>query len=607
MAEGIGKSSEPLENTVFFGTSGHVDSRGEVEDKQNVLSNSLSLDGVTSGSCATSIVDRPLQADRTSSSYREVNGKDASTSPKTKNNEQSRTSRAQQIAPRALLLFVCLAYLAISFMTIDVGLGAISKHLVVRLDNAKLQLNAAMDDRFREKVLYQRLDAIMSTPLSRGFMEIYEECLVRGLQTANAQMPVPGWTDYADIRDQTIKWTTENCGRLLYSPHVMRPAVQHAIPMYWANLRYRSRLVAEKTLEFIRQRTDVALNWWYRKGYMDAAPIKKEGHLNVQDPPQPRTRVPFGFDLQCNPPTPCRLMYPSSQCQERVKKGGETLPPGSIGECSDKKKISEKDTARAHRRVANLTLLCTKIGKLIAMNALVLRFFLSMECSWALMYLLAAISTLNKTSLYTFKSGLAQFNVRKTFYQASEEAKYTIGTIIIQLCAWLAYAVVARFSCDEYHIACLAGMALVFAGLSQLTNFFFPIEQVEHIFQIVHVVKELYLVIRGRDPNEKPEDTVKSADAEGKITAVNAPRQPASPSTTIEEDIQAIRHQGGLSLASVSEFAIETDTESDTESGYTGGEDTDHEDTDSEGFVDVAGGVTPTVFGAASGWSVVDG
>lgn len=586
--------------------------------EQNIPSKPAITGSIEDEPGAAATVDRPLVPDNMPSPHQELEGRDASMNLKTADDRKPHTSMVQQIAPRALLLFVCFAYLAISAMTIDIGLSAISKHLERRVEKAEVQLKAAMDDRYREKVLYHRLDTIISTPLNRGFMETYEECLVRGLQTANSQMSVSGWTDYADIRNQTIEWTTQNCGRLLYTPQIMEPSAQHVISVYLVSVCRHSHQVVVRTLEFIKQRTRLVLNWWYGQGYIDVAAVEEKGNSSVQDTRRPHTKIPFGFDLQCDASLPCRLMYPPSHCSGRVETVGNTVSQANNDQCFDKKRTSEKTTAQARRRAANLAFFHMKIREAMEKNTRLLSILIQCEFICAMTYLLAATRTLCKRSQAPIRK-TPLLNIHQAFHQASKEAKYALGTITIQLCALSSYKVVDRLSRnDKSHLSCLIGLSLTACGIAQLLNFFFPIKQVEHIFQPTSVAKDLYRILRRRDLSQQSETDLELEPAEqeniSKMLLLLLPILPLLPLsvTTVHHDFcQTTYPSAEYSPASVSDSIIATYTDSDTDGQYARGYDTDDDDDDddgvgSESFIDLAGGVTPVVLEASSGWSVVD-
>jgi hypothetical protein len=141
--------------------------------------------------------------------------------------------KANRAIPQLWVIIACLAYIATSITAMQYGLYTTSAFLGARLDQAQVELKAQGDLLFREQLLYGQFDKVLGSQLSRGFMETYEDCLVRGISEADVHYFGLGF-DYPDIRNQTVDWTTENCQRLHFTPQTSDKTPQQAVLTYWA-------------------------------------------------------------------------------------------------------------------------------------------------------------------------------------------------------------------------------------------------------------------------------------------------------------------------------------------------------------------------------------
>ncbi|KAJ4376220.1 alpha,alpha-trehalase nth1 [Neocucurbitaria cava] len=232
--------------------------------------------------------------------------------PKT---DERQSSESTRVVPLILLLTACFAYLITAFFAIDHGLLTVSHVIESRHHQAISELHAQSNVVYREEILYTQLDTLLDSQLSRGYLESHEECLARGLQTADRQLLCYGGFEYPDIRNQTMDWVADNCGRLLYTPQVSDPSLGQAVLAYVAQASLHGRKKAQEALDYMQQKAHWILDWLCNKDLVQNNPARFERvsaytqtlkTLNYQ---RSRIEMPSGFALDCENYNACRLVY----------------------------------------------------------------------------------------------------------------------------------------------------------------------------------------------------------------------------------------------------------------------------------------------------------
>ncbi|KAF1939679.1 hypothetical protein EJ02DRAFT_424588 [Clathrospora elynae] len=486
--------------------------------------------------------------------------------------ENSCRVKLQRARPRIVLLITCIAYLITAFTTLNIGSLSISNFINSRLKRAQLQLRTQSNIMHREQALYGVLDTLVSSRLDRGFMESHEHCLVRGLQTADQRLFGLGF-QHPDICDQVVDWTMENCGRLQFTPQVIQPTPRHAVLTYWAKASYRSRQLAERALGFKKYTHNVHV-------------------LTGEELQQPlidrrsSTPVPFGFQMLCTQSQPCRLFYPKSS-----------------NDRSDKETVSGEALVKTARKVADLNAFCTKLN----VNRLTIQYGLI----FALMSLQMCLVIVHIAGM-AFEARLESwmFLLPKLDIPVSREQKYGMIWSTLQAITSLVYMKLATGPSCRDDTTMIVGLAMSLLGFSMLARFFFPGSK--HNAPRAHdQVKELYLIIQGRDiPGEKEEEVEDQGKKEEEFDQTNYEphHRIVSPHMTIQEDIRTAhiamqkRHdamrilRGSLremqDSRAIIDSVVETKTEPDTESNSNSDSDSEF---DNEGSIDLAGGITPSI------------
>jgi hypothetical protein len=133
--------------------------------------------------------------------------------------------KAKQALPHIAVLLKCILFLTMVFAVFGIGLRLLSLGLKSDLDRAEVALRDHSNVQYREQLLYIRSIDVTSTQLRARFMEKHEDCLVRGMHHVDQELFGIG-LQYPDIRNQSIEWTTENCGRMHYALKVVMPLTQ---------------------------------------------------------------------------------------------------------------------------------------------------------------------------------------------------------------------------------------------------------------------------------------------------------------------------------------------------------------------------------------------
>ncbi|KAF1849380.1 uncharacterized protein K460DRAFT_415758 [Cucurbitaria berberidis CBS 394.84] len=525
---------------------------------------------------------------------------DASTAKVRKVKDRQRI-KAERARPRIMIIIACLAYLATALLAINIGLLNISNFIEPRLALAESETQAESFGIVRERMRLIRLEKLLAGQLSRMSMESHEECLARGLQAAHK---IHDGFQYADVRNQTMDWVMENCGRLLYTPQVADPSLQQTVLAHLTHTSNRGRQIAEEAVSFVKQKahwilhrlfsTDLAQDDSARIEYVQAHDQFPKSSNN----PLPRIQMPFGFDLACEDYSPCRLIYPHKSTNPYSK------PTFTI----------VKFRASAHK-FAELSIVKARLDTLrAAFDMLVFVLVLAYGCLIVIYIRVKAFKPaqiiLPATSLEEGQSILSIIMLL-----ISREDKYLFGSLALEVVSSLLYCSTLYASRTGGKLSMIWGLFMSMVGLSMMASFLVPSSQLEDIFMISKSAKELWLIMQDREipGSASKEKKVTRGTRPNTETALNQIKKDSlstgvqperllplsyettsrsiSPTTVKQENIQAEELQ-----ALYEERSIEN---SDSEFG------TDSE-IDSEDSDDLAGRFATTSNDLESGWSVVD-
>ncbi|KAF2621800.1 hypothetical protein BU25DRAFT_463404 [Macroventuria anomochaeta] len=498
-------------------------------------------------------------------------------------------TKAQRSQPQFLTLVACVSYLLFQLLGVDLGLRLVNGYTGPRLHRAEVQLQAAVSDLVSEQILHNRLDNLLSTTLDRCYMESYEHCLARGLYKADNMFLGVDFTQFSDVRNQTMDWATDNCDRLLYTPQLYAPNTSRL----WTTAN-NIRRAAEKALRLFQYKaTLLRCKLHGMNPRLAAKPIVVEANNNIAKRSEVPAEMPFGFGLDCEGRAHCRLIY-----------------SGLSASATDRKTIDEA-VVKASKEVFKWSYPFERIfrvnGYMISLLSLLQpllgNFFL-------LAVLLSRPRPQSKAKLpLSARLARAWMRICNNIAYLQHDEKLALGLIInTALYALLHYQL--EYIISEFdQILLPVGLGFCVFHAIQALAFLDPeVATKETLRSFCRATKELYLMIQ--DIESFPEPTSKtqvpSAHSEAIIASVAKPASKIgarfiSPLTPISEDLQQERkvmhaeqgNQPGDDVEPRYRYATETDSEYES-------------DVQHATYVDLVGGATPTVSEDGEEWTVVE-
>jgi hypothetical protein len=282
--------------------------------------------------------------------------------------------------------------------------------------------------------------------------------------------------------------------------------------------------------------------------------------------------------------------------------------------------VSNDDINKSIQKVQELSAFCNKLNAFRYFMTLLALFFVAIEVLG-----LTAYSTMG---IYMFKTAQPQQSrrlkasaaVKMYMRHLTGEEKYVTVSIAVQLLAMVAYLVVMRLPSPGGKVDMVSGVFMSMIGGTMLVNFFVPAAQLENAFNISGTIKDLYMIATSHkqkhfdqsapskvcNDTRRPDknataglsqqkvstssDSTATASSKTPTSLKSSPRpQQVSLATTVQEDVHA--ELNALRQSREHQSYAESASELDS---------------DEEGFVDLAGGITPTTTETESGWAVVD-
>jgi hypothetical protein len=352
-------------------------------------------------------------------------------------------SKAKRARPHVLVILACLAWFITTFTGMSTGLRGAVKGLEFHLQGAELEWKAQRSLLYREQILYSQLDKLLPVQLGKKYMETYDDCLARALQQANKRLFGLGF-QYPDIRNQTIDWTVENCGRLHHAPQVLQPTAEQAIHIRWAQTCFQGRRVAEKVLEATVHHVALVRSWFakYVGSRFRKAPKQPPTHSLIvkRMETSKHSTMPFGFALECKDSS-CRPVYAPS--------------PDTP---TDKARISNEAVVKSRLNIQKLCKLWVEMGDIfnIVLLMAVLLMVLELMCLVYYALILALTGEIRKSDAVTKEEHNAAYAV--------------IGQIVAQVVLLLMQYMIDQTGC---HYADIANTLASF-GVSMLIALFTP-------------------------------------------------------------------------------------------------------------------------------------
>jgi hypothetical protein len=405
--------------------------------------------------------------------------------------------------------------------------------------------------------------------------------------------------------------------------------VQQAALTRWAKATYRAHRVAEKTFTFIAHHAKIFRIWPSKHGVrsLNEPELTLSGSRISDDVASPRhTQMPFGFALQYDESSICRLVYaPSSD-----------MP-------IDKVIVSNESIAKSMRKVTDLLTVYTGISVVQSFLAWILPCLIALELAWLGVWLMCTcypqavhfFSTRYSAYFSASKVEKIPHAHRELLRHVTIEEEYTVFCVAIQLLTMAIHTVVVLASGPESQAALVLGVILVTQGITLLSYYIVPLSGIFSIFTICKTIKCLFRVCHGvwTDPEVWTHDLIGSKIARTPAAHEHCPLLSPITSPQFAPTVSLQGTSLGNELDSVQEDPggdafVEPDTEPDfvqeglryyasrgsgTQAVF-GNEEhsqnaSDHSDSESESdaevYLDIAGGINPTTTDD-SDWSVVE-
>jgi hypothetical protein len=497
-------------------------------------------------------------------------------------------SKKELASPRILVLMLGLAYLANSCIIMNISGQAMRGYIQPYIHLMNAQLEAAESFTNQKNMLYTQLEGVLSHPLSKSFMESYEECLARGLTSANDQFLGIDFTQYPEVRDETMNWTTENCDRLFHAPRVLNDSPEEVTITYWIRATYTTRQYARRAFTHFKRKASLIRTWLAGNKQSHVLTERKAedsnlGHLTRH------LYMPFGFEAFCHLSSPCKLVYRNSSVPTSTMVNLEEL------------------TTEAATEVATCSKLDELVGIYMRYNTFLIACFSLLEIIAGLAYMMTTRCLSNHGSSWSVAS-ITPSRPLKYLTHLRDGERYACGSLVIQFAVILAQLKLHSFISSGSRLLLPFSIAVFGLSVVLTLGFLIPDDQIEEFQSMINASNELYLIMQGRE-SEIPICLVSSSGMTASAKGHSSPRGSSasnqlevtskvaarfvSPMTTIHEDIQAelktMRAQQGEPWRSRFEIDLDSD-----------------EDTDDEIFVELGCSAIPTVVERQDDWTLVD-
>ena len=486
--------------------------------------------------------------------------------------------KLSRASPRLLLLITCLTFIATALSGINLGLLMGSKYIKIKYSTATDKLNVHNTTLGAKMMLYSELDALVSHPLPRVFLESYEECLVRGLRVANYDLSGRCF-EYEDTREKVVEWTTEACHRHKFTPQVIikAPTSKQRLEQHWADFQYRSLHMAETVVGCFKHFKQKMHRFYISLDIVNVLEKGLGGSKKDNEPSAFQNDIVdiipngaafptalFGFQLDCEPNQLCHLTYtPSSNSS--ITHAEDTI-------------ISPTYLEHLHRQMDTLSSIRANFEKATYVTIPLSAIFFGLQ-----LILIAWATSLSLLDCKTIAGNLSYKSEQATIFCLSLSFQYSV------VLAWRdsigndkATVIHGKFGSS------LAGFAFSFLLAFILSRTFGPFGW----------IKTLYRIVNLGDAEDTTEEVAQEEVAEGKGIIVTKEFSITVKTIPVPVACSKPKSSQVSDDAETGEDA-DIDTDSDAEYEYEEEEEEEEEESDPESeyefstdIVDLAGGLT---------------
>lgn len=486
-------------------------------------------------------------------------------------------SKAQRSQPHLMVLIACVSCLLIEILGMSLGLCLIRSYATSRRSRANERVLAASSFVYAESFAHQQLDVLENTRLDRHYIESYEQCIERGLRTAEKVHDQPYFVMFPNCRNHTIDWVTDNCDRLIYTPQVQESS---ALRRVMNNIRQAS-LDAFATLKY----KVVLLRSWV---YSSSTPTSDE-QITISEPrpttsplnthlETPLTKV---WNLTCDERTRCQLVYSGPTNLDIDAKEMRKIVAKAEKEVLMWNYPFDKIVRGFHYLEAVLFSLQTLLGILIMLSV-----YLSRPRNGA-----ESVSPPNM--------GLASFKLRVSnaidYFAMHDHARLALFSFVESILGALVRCyfedLYSAFGRMQLPIGLLFFITSAIDGMVFLCTFV-P-DAGEGVGRFCRATKELYLILQGQELHPvrspyPPQDTTPTCTDAKPASKIGFHH--ISPVTPLAEDLHRTHEalQAQRNRDTDSSVGSEHSSAVESESDY-------NSDVQHASYVDLTGGATPTV------------
>ena len=349
----------------------------------------------------------------------------------------------------SIYLWTCLLLFKVSFSSY---LGAISQVANV----TEVRLNAATSELYKETFVHDKFEQLLSSSMPDVYRENHRECLARGADLAYEHYYRLPFYSYPAVRNGTMAWIEDNCGRVHFSPL----SVREEIPPFrrgWSALGYKF----ERRLRYVRDHVVRMFGRFFFK----TSPVKPSPINSTIDQMSLTSSRETIFDTQpINLPKHFRFVCEFSRCRLGYIPGNSLDRDAADQEAVLRYQIKLKVMGRITGKVLSL------IFQFRALQRVILYFQYMITGVWVVIQLYAP-----KTPTVPVPGGILSMNPKLDFTLDKKEA-YVLRSLILQAIFLMAKRIMSTLEPVPYSVAVLRVICLFCSsiGVLMVTVFLAP-------------------------------------------------------------------------------------------------------------------------------------
>jgi hypothetical protein len=223
--------------------------------------------------------------------------------------KRSLKPRDNRARPHLIDILMYLVFASTTLMGLNIGYEGSLRFLGRRIEETKANISASEDRNAVELMVRSKLDTLTHGHLPLRFLETHEDCLVRGAYAAYSRALPGDYTDFPEIRNQTLAWIADSCEKI-FTPQAQQLTPKTQLAIIWHHWRQE----AENLLQIMKYKLGNARGWLRLKlgrthPTQHLAPLNTTEH-NAVDHETKSTKVlePISIYIRCQT-SRCHLFY----------------------------------------------------------------------------------------------------------------------------------------------------------------------------------------------------------------------------------------------------------------------------------------------------------